>query len=90
MLARCRSAGHARGRRGSNRATAPGLPSAARQRMPAGLPCGMPGMGEEIEGAMQQAAAGAAVHQSAARWGWRRPPGEDGVDAGSTARPRRR
>jgi hypothetical protein len=26
------------------------------QRTPAGLPLGMPGMGEEIEGAMQQAA----------------------------------
>jgi hypothetical protein len=26
------------------------------QRIPAGLPCGMPGIGEEIEGAMQQAA----------------------------------
>ena len=25
------------------------------QRTPAGLPCGMPGMGEEIEGAMQHA-----------------------------------
>jgi hypothetical protein len=25
------------------------------QRMPAGFPCGMPGMGEEIDGAMQQA-----------------------------------
>lgn len=23
--------------------------------MPAGLPCGMPGMGDEIDGAMQQA-----------------------------------
>jgi hypothetical protein len=23
--------------------------------MPAGLPCGMPGIGEEIDGAMQQA-----------------------------------
>ncbi len=26
------------------------------QRTPAGLPCGMPGMGLEMEGAMQQAA----------------------------------
>jgi hypothetical protein len=25
------------------------------QRTPAGLPCGMPGIGDEIEGAMQQA-----------------------------------
>jgi oxygen-independent coproporphyrinogen-3 oxidase len=25
------------------------------QRTPAGLPCGMPGMAEEMEGAMQQA-----------------------------------
>lgn len=25
------------------------------QRTPAGLPCGMPGIGEEMEGAMQQA-----------------------------------
>jgi hypothetical protein len=25
------------------------------QRTPAGLPCGMPGIGEEIDGAMQQA-----------------------------------
>jgi hypothetical protein len=26
------------------------------QRTPAGLPCGMPGMGEDMDGAMQQAA----------------------------------
>src|SRR3569832_2516539 len=26
-----------------------------KQRTPAGLPCGMPGIGEEIDGAMQQA-----------------------------------
>lgn len=30
--------------------------SSCTQRTPAGLPCGMPGMGLEIEGAMQQAA----------------------------------
>lgn len=30
--------------------------SSCRQRTPAGLPCGMPGMGEDIDGAIQQAA----------------------------------
>jgi hypothetical protein len=29
--------------------------SSCTQRTPAGLPCGMPGMGEVIDGAMQQA-----------------------------------
>lgn len=29
--------------------------SSCTQRTPAGLPCGMPGIGEEIDGAMQQA-----------------------------------
>jgi hypothetical protein len=29
--------------------------SSCTQRMPAGLPCGMPGIGERIEGAVQQA-----------------------------------
>ena len=31
------------------------VPSSCTQRTPAGLPCGIPGIGEVIDGAMQQA-----------------------------------
>lgn len=43
------------GRRGSPKIRQRLASSSWMQRTPAGLPCGMPGIGEEIEGAMQQA-----------------------------------
>jgi hypothetical protein len=44
------------GRRGSPKIRQQSCASSCTQRTPAGLPWGMPGMGEEIDGAMQQAA----------------------------------
>lgn len=46
---------HTAGRRGSPNSLQRSLLSSCTQRMPAGLPEGMPGIGEEIDGAMQQA-----------------------------------
>lgn len=44
------------GRLGLPKSMQRSLASSWIQRTPAGLPCGMPGMGEEIDGAIQQAA----------------------------------
>lgn len=50
----CRLA-HTRGRPGCPKIRQPLLSSSCMQRIPAGLPFGMPGIGELIEGAVQQA-----------------------------------
>jgi oxygen-independent coproporphyrinogen-3 oxidase len=46
---------HTAGRRGSPKMAQRRSGSSCAQRTPAGLPWGMPGMGLEMEGAMQQA-----------------------------------
>ncbi len=46
---------HTRGRRGSPKSWQRSLSSSWTQRTPAGLPWGIPGIGELMEGAVQQA-----------------------------------
>lgn len=50
-----RSEAHTAGRSGRPKMQQRASSSSCTQRMPAGLPCGMLGMGEEIDGAVQQA-----------------------------------
>lgn len=55
MLALGWSEPHTAGRSGWPKMRQRSCASSCTQRTPAGLPCGMPGIGEEMEGAVQQA-----------------------------------